>query len=111
MGSDVPEMDHAGRRVDAPPPWDLETYPPDVALVVALREEFLRMSPGWSPRRNETYGGCDYFWIDERSGYRCVATFAGPMGPEEATRETERLQDRQGGAGQGSPRRRRRPAG
>lgn len=77
------------------PPWDLDTAPPDIAVLVVLAEEFAclaaRYGTIWFPRPNPTYGGSDYFWIDPASGYRCVAGFSGRMSPEEAVQLANRL--------------------
>lgn len=77
------------------PPWDLEAEEPEVAVLVALQEEFLELKDGigveWFPSRDEEYGGNLYFWIDPESGYRCVAASSGRMGPEESLRLAERL--------------------
>ena len=76
-----------------PPPWDLDAEPPDIAVLVVLAEEFAtlaeRYGSRWFARPNQTYGGSDYFWIE--LGYRCVASFAGRMSPEEAVHVTNRL--------------------
>lgn len=76
-------------------PWDIEAQPPDIAVLVVLKEEFRELrrelSERWYPRENPTYGGYDYQWIDPVGGYRCVATFAGRMSPEEATHYSDRL--------------------
>lgn len=76
------------------PPWDL-TQPPDVAVQVALQEEFRELGralgTAWHPKKNEEYGGNDYYWIDPDTGYRCVAASSGRMGPDEAVRLAERL--------------------
>jgi nucleoside phosphorylase len=67
----------------------------DLAVLIALEEEFQvlehELADRWEPRRNPDYGGYDFAWTDERGGYRCVATFVGRMGPEEAVRGAERL--------------------
>jgi tetratricopeptide (TPR) repeat protein/nucleoside phosphorylase len=77
------------------PPWDLAAQSPDVAVLVVLKEEFRELrralSERWHARENSKYGGFDYFWIDAVGGYRCVATFAGRMSPEEAVQYTNRL--------------------
>ena len=76
------------------PPWDL-TQPPDVAVQVALQEEFRELGralgTAWHPKKNEQYGGNDYYWIDPDTGYRCLAATSGRMGPDEAVRLAERL--------------------
>lgn len=67
----------------------------DLAVLIALEEEFQvlehELADRWESRRNPDYGGYDFYWTDERGGYRCVATFIGRMGPEEAVRGAERL--------------------
>lgn len=77
------------------PPWELDTQPPDLALLVVLAEEFAALAAHhgkhWFARPNPTYGGSDYFWIEPASGYRCVASFSGRMSPEEAVQLANRL--------------------
>ncbi len=77
------------------PPWDLAVQAPDIAVLVVLKEEFAELkrelSQRWFARENPTYAGYDYFWIDPVGGYRCVATFAGRMGTEEAAHASDRL--------------------
>ncbi len=67
----------------------------DLAILIALEEEFQvlehELAERWEPRRNSEHAGYDFYWTDERGGYRCVATFIGRMGPEEAVRGAERL--------------------
>jgi hypothetical protein len=81
--------------MSGPPPWDFHVQPPDIALFIALGEEFRELgrslSEGWYVHANATYGGYDYLWLDPISGYGCAATFAGRMGTEEATHYTNRL--------------------
>lgn len=82
-----------GERGGAPP-WDIDKLPPDIAFAVALPEEFraiTALTGQWYSARNKTYAGYDYFWHDKRSGYRCVATYSGRMGPSTATHITNRL--------------------
>src|SRR5689334_600638 len=67
----------------------------DLAVLIALEEEFQvlehDLAKRWEARRNPDYGGYDYYWTDERGDYRCLATFIGRMGPEEAVGGSERL--------------------
>lgn len=81
--------------MSAPPPWDLDAWPPDIAVLIVLAEEFdalaERYGAHWHARRNAKFGGYDYFWLAEPSGYRCVASFGGRMSPEEAVQLANRL--------------------
>lgn len=84
----------AKARQPSTPPWDLDTLRPEVAIVVAIKEEFevLRaMVGGWYSRPSDARHGFDYFWFDAASKRRCVATFAGDMGPEVAMSVTAQL--------------------
>jgi nucleoside phosphorylase len=69
--------------------------PIDLAILIALEEEFQvlehELGERWEPRSNPDYGGYDFFWTDERGGYRCVAAFIGRIGAEEAVQGAERL--------------------
>jgi len=77
------------------PSWNVTEAPPDVAVLVALQEEFLELQRGigapWVPRPDEEFGGHVYNWVDPESGLRCVAASAGRMGSDESVRLAERL--------------------
>lgn len=62
--------------MSATPPWDLDAQAPDVAVLLWSAEAFAAISRDreWFPRKTE-HGEYEYFWVDPRSGYRCVAAF------------------------------------
>ena len=72
--------------------------PVDIAIIVALAEELeslvAQIDPGFTSHRRDDVGGYDYrFEIRASDGaaYSSVASLIGGMGPELATRHTERL--------------------
>jgi serine/threonine protein kinase/nucleoside phosphorylase len=77
----------------ASPPWDA-TQRPDVAILIALPEEFRSLaaeySKQWHPRRNLEYPGSDFLFVGP-GGYRCVATIMPRMGPMMASQTSMRL--------------------
>jgi formylglycine-generating enzyme required for sulfatase activity/nucleoside phosphorylase/tRNA A-37 threonylcarbamoyl transferase component Bud32 len=76
------------------PPWDIDAVAPDVAIVIALAEEFRTLAAavieGLHAVRNADFGGYDYFFIGP-GGYRCVATVMDAMGPTPASQSAQRL--------------------
>lgn len=77
-------------------PWNLDRLPPDVAIVCALVEEFEVLVASLPERpyvRKHAQGGYDYFWIEPRSGYRCVGSFSGMLQSAAADRVAARLLD------------------
>jgi nucleoside phosphorylase len=77
-----------------PPPWDIDSLAPDVAILIALPEEFRTLASvitqdGYA-NRNDTFNGYDYFFFGPE-GYRCVATVVGAMGPTPASQCAQRL--------------------
>ncbi|MFO7561329.1 MAG: hypothetical protein R6X02_01695, partial [Enhygromyxa sp.] len=76
------------------PPWDLDSLPPDVAILIALAEEFRTLAStvtaGRYARPSEQFGGYDYFF-EGPGGYRCVATIMDAMGPTSASQCAQRL--------------------
>jgi hypothetical protein len=81
MGSDAPEVEAAVGQSGGTAPWNLRELRHDIAMVIALRREFLRIVKGWYPVRNTTYDR--YFCNDPQSGDLCVATGADRMSPTE----------------------------
>lgn len=75
------------------PPWDLEAVAPDVAIVIALAEEFQTLAAavteGRHAVRNPDFGGYDYVFM--LHGHRCVATVVDAMGPTAASQSAQRL--------------------
>lgn len=63
------------------PPWDPRARP-DVAILIALPEEFETLAEAyaerWHPQPNPDFHGSD-FLFEGPGGYRCVATIRGPM--------------------------------
>lgn len=82
-------------RVDgvSGPPWDPESRP-DVAIVVALPEEFETLANDyadqWHPHPNPDHHGDDFMFVGP-GGYRCVATIMPRMGPTVAGQTSTRL--------------------
>lgn len=68
------------------PPWD-PTLRPDIAILIALPEEFRTIaadySRQWYPHPNPIYFGSDFLFFGPR-GYRCMATIMPSMGPKVA---------------------------
>lgn len=79
------------------PPWNPETQRPDVAVVVALKEELrelLVVTGGPHAWPNPTYGAEDYLLLapsDEGRAYRVVVFLMGEMTPPAATQAANRL--------------------
>ncbi len=75
-------------------PWDIDKEPPDVAILVALEEEFQTIeddvSEHWQVRDSRGHHGLDYFF-ELPPGYKCVATFMGKMGTGHAGRFARHL--------------------
>src|SRR5262249_52159204 len=71
----------------------------DVAIVIALKEEFEELyraiEQSCRAERDLLTGNYDYLFEHpggkEQPPFKCVATFAGEMGPTESALETERL--------------------
>lgn len=78
------------------PPWDIDNDRPDVAILIALPEEFRTLAKGvvtgQHARASTVHTGYDYFFVGPR-GYRCIATIMNGMGPTRAVTFTERLLD------------------
>lgn len=84
----------SGRLGPVPsPPWD-PGQRPDVAILVALPEEFRSLEAGyakqWVSRRNPDHPGSDFLFLGP-GGYRCVATIMPRMGPTVASQTSMRL--------------------
>jgi nucleoside phosphorylase len=75
------------------PPWD-PTLRPDIALLIALPEEFRvladDLSDRWFPWPNPRFHGHDFLFVGE-GGYRCAATILPRMGPTPASQVSARL--------------------
>lgn len=75
-------------------PWDFEAVRPDVAVLVALKEELHSLAneyaQQWFPRRNPKHPGSDFLFLGP-GGYRCVATIMPRMGPTMASTVSMRL--------------------
>jgi nucleoside phosphorylase len=75
------------------PPWD-PTQRPDVAVLIALPEEFRSLAgeyaKQWHSQRNPDHTGTDFLFVGPR-GYRCVAAIMPCMGPTVASQTSMRL--------------------
>jgi nucleoside phosphorylase len=75
------------------------SLPVDVGIVIALKEEFTELhnqiKDSCKAVRDQTTGGYYYLFehqcVNQETCYRCVATFAGNMGPTKAGLVTQRL--------------------
>ena len=78
---------------------DLEG-PIDVAIIVALEEEFEELqalAPPWTAIKDPATGGYDYLFrhpVDGAVPYRCAATFVGETGPEDTALAVDRFLNR-----------------
>src|ERR1700677_4482521 len=65
-------------------------HPVDLAVVIALREEFRELRPIFG-KQTPSHTPDLRAYAFERGGYRCVATFVGEMGGEAAAIVADRL--------------------
>lgn len=75
------------------PPWN-PNLRPDIAILIALPEEFRTLaadySHAWYPRSNPDHPGSDFLFLGP-GGYRCMAIIMPRMGPTVASEVSMRL--------------------
>jgi nucleoside phosphorylase len=89
----TPRPNEIPPMTSTPPPWD-PTLRPDLAILIALPEEFHSLAAeyaqSWHARPNPHHPGSDFLFVGPH-GYRCIATIMPRMGPTVASQTSLRL--------------------